>query len=47
MRMGLPMGDLSGGMFGAFAVAGALFRRERSGRGPTWTCRCSTARFPC
>src|SRR5207247_7071621 len=24
MRMGLPMGDLSGGMFGAFAVAGAL-----------------------
>jgi crotonobetainyl-CoA:carnitine CoA-transferase CaiB-like acyl-CoA transferase len=33
MRMGLPMGDLSGGMFGAFAVAGALFRRERSGRG--------------
>jgi glutaryl-CoA transferase len=33
MRMGLPMGDLSGGMFGAFAVAGALFRRERSGVG--------------
>ena len=32
-RMGLPMGDLSGGMFGAFAVAGALFRRERTGRG--------------
>jgi crotonobetainyl-CoA:carnitine CoA-transferase CaiB-like acyl-CoA transferase len=33
VRMGLPMGDLSGGMFGAFAVAGALFRRERSGLG--------------
>ena len=32
-RMGLPMGDLAGGMFGAFAVAGALFRRERTGRG--------------
>ena len=33
VRMGLPMGDLSGGMFGAFAVAGALFRRERTGQG--------------
>ena len=33
VRMGLPMGDLAGGMFGAFAVAGALFRRERTGRG--------------
>ena len=32
-RMGLPMGDLAGGMFGAFAVAGALFRRERTGEG--------------
>ena len=32
-RMGLPMGDLAGGMFGALAVAGALFRRERSGEG--------------
>jgi crotonobetainyl-CoA:carnitine CoA-transferase CaiB-like acyl-CoA transferase len=32
-RMGLPMGDLAGGMFGALAVAGALFRRERSGQG--------------
>ena len=31
--MGLPMGDLAGGMFGAFAVAGALFRRARTGRG--------------
>jgi formyl-CoA transferase/CoA:oxalate CoA-transferase len=33
VRMGLPMGDLAGGMFGAFAVAGTLFRRERSGEG--------------
>ena len=33
VRMGLPMGDLAGGVFGAFAVAGALFRRARSGRG--------------
>jgi crotonobetainyl-CoA:carnitine CoA-transferase CaiB-like acyl-CoA transferase len=33
VRMGLPMGDLAGGMFGAFAVAGALFRRSRTGRG--------------
>jgi len=32
-RMGLPMGDLAGGMFGALAVAGALFRRERTGKG--------------
>jgi crotonobetainyl-CoA:carnitine CoA-transferase CaiB-like acyl-CoA transferase len=31
--MGLPIGDLAGGMFGAFAVAGALFRRARTGRG--------------
>jgi crotonobetainyl-CoA:carnitine CoA-transferase CaiB-like acyl-CoA transferase len=33
MRMGLPMGDLSGGMFGAFAVAGALFQRTQTGAG--------------
>jgi crotonobetainyl-CoA:carnitine CoA-transferase CaiB-like acyl-CoA transferase len=33
VRMGLPMGDLSGGMFGAFAVAGALFRRATTGVG--------------
>ncbi|PYM17756.1 MAG: formyl-CoA transferase [Candidatus Rokuibacteriota bacterium] len=33
VRMGLPMGDLAGGLFGAFAVAGALFRRERTGHG--------------
>jgi len=33
VRMGLPMGDLAGGLFGAFAVAGALLRRERTGAG--------------
>jgi crotonobetainyl-CoA:carnitine CoA-transferase CaiB-like acyl-CoA transferase len=32
-RMGLPIGDLAGGLFGAFAVAGALLRRERTGEG--------------
>ena len=34
-RMGLPMGDLAGGMFGALAVAGALFRRARTREGTT------------
>ncbi len=33
VRMGLPIGDLAGGMFGAFAVAGALYRREKTGQG--------------
>jgi len=33
VRMGLPMGDLAGGMFGAFGVAGALYRRSVTGRG--------------
>ncbi len=33
VRMGVPMGDLAGGLFGSFAVAGALFRRARTGRG--------------
>jgi crotonobetainyl-CoA:carnitine CoA-transferase CaiB-like acyl-CoA transferase len=33
VRMGLPMADLSGGMFAAFAVAGALLRRARTGEG--------------
>ena len=33
MRMGLPMGDLAGGLFGAFAVTAALLKRERTGRG--------------
>ncbi len=33
VRMGLPMGDLAGGLFGAVAVAGALLRRVRTGQG--------------
>jgi formyl-CoA transferase/CoA:oxalate CoA-transferase len=33
VRMGLPMGDLAGGMFGAFAVAGALYQRTMTGAG--------------
>lgn len=32
-RMGLPIGDLGGGMFAAQAISAALFQRERSGRG--------------
>ena len=32
-RMGLPMGDLSGGLFGALAVCAALVRRSTTGRG--------------
>lgn len=33
VRMGIPMGDLAGGLFGALAVAAALFQRERTGEG--------------
>jgi formyl-CoA transferase/CoA:oxalate CoA-transferase len=33
VRMGIPMGDLAGGLFGAMAVTAALFRRERTGEG--------------
>ena len=33
VRMGLPMGDLAGGMFGALAVAAALVRRQATGEG--------------
>lgn len=33
VRMGLPMGDLAGGLFGALAVAAALFRRQLTGQG--------------
>ncbi len=32
-RMGLPMGDLAGGMMGATALAAALYKRERTGKG--------------
>lgn len=33
VRLGLPMGDLAGGMFAAYAIAAALFRREKTGEG--------------
>jgi crotonobetainyl-CoA:carnitine CoA-transferase CaiB-like acyl-CoA transferase len=33
VRMGLPIGDLAGGMFGALAVAAALLRRQTTGQG--------------
>ena len=32
-RMGIAMGDLAGGMYAAFAVASALYHRERTGEG--------------
>lgn len=32
-RSGIPIGDLAGGMFGAFAVAAALYQRQRTGLG--------------
>lgn len=31
--MGVPMGDLAGGMFAAFAISSALYQREKTGRG--------------
>lgn len=33
LLMGVPMGDLAGGMFGALAIAAALYHREKTGRG--------------
>jgi crotonobetainyl-CoA:carnitine CoA-transferase CaiB-like acyl-CoA transferase len=32
-RMGIPMGDLAGGMYAAFAIAAALYQREKTGEG--------------
>ncbi len=31
--MGVPMGDLAGGMFGAYAISAALYQREKTGEG--------------
>ncbi len=31
--MGVPMGDLAGGLFGAFAISAALYQREKTGVG--------------
>lgn len=33
VRMGAPMGDLTGGLFSAHGVLAALYQRERTGRG--------------
>lgn len=33
VRLGLPMGDLAGGMFAAQAISAALFYREKTGEG--------------
>ncbi|MHB1419207.1 MAG: CaiB/BaiF CoA transferase family protein, partial [Bacillota bacterium] len=33
VRMGLPMGDLAGGLFGAMAISAALVSRDRTGQG--------------
>src|SRR5574341_333494 len=33
VKMGVPVGDLGGGVFGAYGIAAALYERERSGRG--------------
>ena len=33
LRVGYPVADTMGGMSAAFAIAAALFRRERSGEG--------------
>ncbi len=32
-KMGVPVGDLGGGVFGAYGVVAALYQRERTGRG--------------
>jgi crotonobetainyl-CoA:carnitine CoA-transferase CaiB-like acyl-CoA transferase len=33
VRMGIPMGDLAGGMFAALAISSALYSREKTGKG--------------
>lgn len=33
VRLGLPMGDLAGGMFAAFSISAALLHREKTGEG--------------
>jgi len=40
-RVGIPLGDLSGGIFSCKAILAALYQRERSGRG----CRIETSMF--
>ncbi len=33
VRAGIPIGDLAGGMFAAYAISAALYRREQTGEG--------------
>jgi crotonobetainyl-CoA:carnitine CoA-transferase CaiB-like acyl-CoA transferase len=33
VKMGVPIGDLGGGVFGAYGVLAALYQRDRTGRG--------------
>lgn len=33
IRLGIPMGDLAGSMFAAFAISSALYQREKTGEG--------------
>lgn len=33
VKMGVPVGDLGGGVFGAYGIVAALYERERTGRG--------------
>ncbi|HEY7743595.1 MAG TPA: CoA transferase [Burkholderiales bacterium] len=40
-RVGIPLGDLSGGIFSCKAILAALYQRERTGRG----CRIDTSMF--
>lgn len=35
VRAGIPIGDISGGMYAASAILAALYRREKTGRGET------------
>lgn len=44
LRVGFPLADTLGGITAAFAIAAALVRRERTARGSSSTCRCSSRR---
>ena len=43
VRMGIPIGDLAGGLYGAISVLAALHRRERTGEG----CRIELSLLDC
>jgi len=43
VRMGIPMGDLAGSLFAAFAISSALYRREKTGKG----CRIDLSLLDC